>query len=83
MLTVYIFFPESGRFIHQQKGLMERTYISDAANIGTVGKCVAIYRLKNKAVDIRNVADVSNGSCIFFNVEELFFIESVQGEDTF
>ncbi|KOB75592.1 Dynein heavy chain 8, axonemal [Operophtera brumata] len=30
---------ESGRYIYQQKGRMERTYISDAATIGTEGAC--------------------------------------------
>lgn len=38
---------------------MERTYISDGATIGTEGACVAMYRIKNKAVDTKNVADVS------------------------
>lgn len=37
---------------------MERTYISDAATIGTEGMCVAFYRIKNKAVDMKTVADV-------------------------
>lgn len=38
---------------------MERTYISDAVTIGTEGQVIAIYRLKNKAVDVKNIADVS------------------------
>ncbi|XP_041975311.1 dynein axonemal heavy chain 8 [Aricia agestis] len=48
---------ESGRFIPNQKGRMERTYVSDANSIGTVGTCVAFYRIKNKAIDNKNVAD--------------------------
>ncbi|KAJ8736206.1 hypothetical protein PYW08_006862 [Mythimna loreyi] len=48
---------DSGRFVPNQKGRMERTYISDATTIGTQGKCVAMYRLKSMAIDIRNVAD--------------------------
>ncbi|KAJ0182474.1 hypothetical protein K1T71_001843 [Dendrolimus kikuchii] len=48
---------ESGRFIHNQKGRMERTYISDGATTGTEGVCVAMYRIKNKAIDTKNVAD--------------------------
>lgn len=38
---------------------MERTYISDGSTIGTEGMCVAMYRIKNKAIDTKNVADVS------------------------
>lgn len=37
---------------------MERTYISDTATIGTEGMCVAMYRIKNKTVDMKSVADV-------------------------
>ncbi|XP_061708954.1 dynein axonemal heavy chain 8 [Cydia pomonella] len=48
---------ESGRFVPNQKGRMERTYISDASSIGTCGRCVAMYRIKNKLVDTKNVAD--------------------------
>ncbi|CAH0727356.1 unnamed protein product, partial [Brenthis ino] len=48
---------ESGRFVPNQKGKMERTYISDAATIGTEGMCVAMYRIKNKAIDMKTVAD--------------------------
>ncbi|XP_022821404.1 dynein heavy chain 8, axonemal-like [Spodoptera litura] len=48
---------ESGRFVPNQKGCMERTYISDLSKIGVQGKCVAIYRLKSYAIDARNVAD--------------------------
>ncbi|XP_052742928.1 dynein axonemal heavy chain 8 [Bicyclus anynana] len=48
---------ESGRFIPNQKGKMDRTYISDATTIGTEGMCVAFYRIKNKAVDMKSVAD--------------------------
>ncbi|XP_072937033.1 dynein axonemal heavy chain 8 [Epargyreus clarus] len=48
---------ESGRYIPNQKGRMERTYISDASTIGTEGQCVALYRIKNKAIDTKNVAD--------------------------
>ncbi|KAI8438603.1 hypothetical protein MSG28_011048 [Choristoneura fumiferana] len=48
---------ESGRFVPNQKGWMERTYLSDSSTIGTEGKCVAMYRIKNKAIDTKNVAD--------------------------
>ncbi|XP_075973556.1 dynein heavy chain 8, axonemal kl-3 [Anticarsia gemmatalis] len=48
---------ESGRFVPNQKGKMDRTYVSDCSSIGTEGRCVAMYRLKNKAVDSKNVAD--------------------------
>lgn len=37
---------------------MERTYISDGETIGTEGNCIAMYRLKTKAIDARNIADV-------------------------
>lgn len=49
---------ESGRFYPNQKGCIERTYISDLSKIGIQGKCVAIYRLTCHAIDARNVADV-------------------------
>ncbi|CAB3256562.1 unnamed protein product [Arctia plantaginis] len=48
---------ESGRFVPNQKGLMDRIYISDCSTIGTVGNCVAMYRIKNKVIDTKNVAD--------------------------
>ncbi|CAH0592601.1 unnamed protein product [Chrysodeixis includens] len=48
---------ESGRYIHNQKGKMQRAYISDAASIGTLGKCVALYRIKTDEIDSKNVAD--------------------------
>ncbi|KAJ8736205.1 hypothetical protein PYW08_006861 [Mythimna loreyi] len=48
---------ESGRFVPNQRGKMERTYISDAEFIGTEGMCVAMYRFKSKAIDTRNVGD--------------------------
>ncbi|PZC81902.1 hypothetical protein B5X24_HaOG211688 [Helicoverpa armigera] len=48
---------ESGRFVPNQKGKMERTYLSDASTIGTEGKCVAMYRFKTKAIDARNIGD--------------------------
>lgn len=38
---------------------MDRAYISDASSIGTEGKCVAMYRIKNKVIDSKNVAEVS------------------------
>lgn len=38
---------------------MERTYISDGSTIKIEGKCVAIYRIKNKLIEAKNVADVS------------------------
>nr|XP_026487863.1 dynein heavy chain 8, axonemal-like [Vanessa tameamea] len=48
---------ESGRYVPNQKGKMERTYISDTAKIGTEGMCVAMYRIKNKTVEMKTVAD--------------------------
>lgn len=51
--------PESGRYIPNQKGRMERVYLSDGATIATEGVCVAMYRIKNKAIDTKNMADVS------------------------
>ncbi|KAH9641786.1 hypothetical protein HF086_003912 [Spodoptera exigua] len=48
---------ESGRFVPNQRGKMERTYLSDASTIGTEGKCVAMYRFKTKAIDAKNVVD--------------------------
>ncbi|KAL4712627.1 hypothetical protein ACJJTC_007924 [Scirpophaga incertulas] len=48
---------ESGRYVPNQRAWMERTYISDASTIGTEGRCVAMYRIKNKAIDIKNVAE--------------------------
>lgn len=58
-MNVLLNFSESGRFVPNQKGKMDRTYISDAENIGTEGRCVAMYRFKSKAIDTRNVGDVS------------------------
>lgn len=51
-------FPETGRFIPNQKAWMDRTYISDASSICTEGRCVAMYRIKNKLIDSKNVAEV-------------------------
>ncbi|XP_037867099.1 dynein axonemal heavy chain 8 isoform X4 [Bombyx mori] len=48
---------ESGRYIPNQKGRMERVYLSDGATIATEGVCVAMYRIKNKAIDTKNMAD--------------------------
>ncbi|XP_034837309.1 dynein axonemal heavy chain 8 [Maniola hyperantus] len=48
---------ESGRFVPNQRGKMDRTYISNAVSIGTEGMCVAFYRIKNKAIDTKSVAD--------------------------
>ncbi|XP_047042441.1 dynein axonemal heavy chain 8-like [Helicoverpa zea] len=48
---------ESGRYVPNQKGKMERTYISDCSSIGVTGKCVALYRLRSVAIDILNVAN--------------------------
>ncbi|XP_047526251.1 dynein axonemal heavy chain 8 [Pieris napi] len=59
---------ESGRFIPNQKGLMERTYISDGSTIGTEGMCVAMYRIKNKAIDTKNVAD--DYYLVFFDMNQ-------------
>ncbi|RVE46462.1 hypothetical protein evm_008872 [Chilo suppressalis] len=48
---------ETGRFIPNQKTWMERTYISDASSIATQGQCIAMYRIKNKVIDMKNVAE--------------------------
>ncbi|XP_026319438.1 dynein heavy chain 8, axonemal-like [Hyposmocoma kahamanoa] len=48
---------ESGRYIPNQKGWMERTYVSDGDTIGTTGQMVAMYRIKNKLVESKNIAD--------------------------
>ncbi|CAK1540075.1 unnamed protein product [Leptosia nina] len=59
---------ESGRFIPNQKGRMERTYISDGSTIGTEGMCVGMYRIKNKAIDTKNVAD--DYYLVFFDMNQ-------------
>ncbi|KPI94920.1 Dynein heavy chain 8, axonemal [Papilio xuthus] len=48
---------ESGRFVPNQKTWMERVYLSDTSTIPVQGRCVAMYRIKNKAIDVKNVAD--------------------------
>lgn len=50
---------ESGRFIPNQKGLSDRPYISDGSTIQTTGQAVAMYRIKNKVIETKNMADVS------------------------
>ncbi|XP_050681188.1 dynein axonemal heavy chain 8 isoform X2 [Leptidea sinapis] len=59
---------ESGRFVPNQKGLMERTYISDAATMATEGICIGMYRIKNKAIDIKNVAE--DYYLVFFDINQ-------------
>ncbi|XP_045497912.1 dynein axonemal heavy chain 8 [Colias croceus] len=59
---------ESGRFIPNQKGRMERTYISDAGTIGTEGMCVGMYRIKNKSIDTKNVAE--DYYLVFFDMNQ-------------
>lgn len=53
---------------------MDRTYISDCSTIGTVGNCVAMYRIKNKAIDTKNIADVSNSlnfrASLYYNLKD-------------
>ncbi|XP_049886262.1 dynein axonemal heavy chain 8 [Pectinophora gossypiella] len=48
---------ESGRFIPNQKGKMERSYISDGSSIETEGQCIAMYRIKNKLIEAKNIAE--------------------------
>ncbi|XP_028156116.1 dynein heavy chain 8, axonemal [Ostrinia furnacalis] len=48
---------ETGRFVPNQKAWMDRTYISDGSSICTEGRCVAMYRIKNKLIDSKNVAE--------------------------
>ncbi|XP_060805314.1 dynein axonemal heavy chain 8 [Amyelois transitella] len=59
---------ESGRFVPNQKSRMERTYISDGSTIGTEGACVAMYRIKNKMIDTKNVAD--DYYLVFFDMNQ-------------
>ncbi|GBP33368.1 Dynein heavy chain 5, axonemal [Eumeta japonica] len=59
---------ESGRFVPNQKVYLERTYISDGSTIRTEGKCVAMYRTKNKAIDMKNVAD--DFCLVFFDASD-------------
>lgn len=58
MLISTLRYLESGRFVPNQKTWMERAYISDTSTIPVQGRCVAMYRIKNKAIDVKNVADV-------------------------
>ncbi|KAL0851104.1 hypothetical protein ABMA28_006975, partial [Loxostege sticticalis] len=59
---------ETGRFIPNQKAWMDRTYISDASSICTEGRCVAMYRIKNKLIDSKNVAE--DYYLVFFDMNQ-------------
>lgn len=62
---------ESGRYVPNQKGWMERTYISDGDTIGTIGQVVAMYRIKNKAIESKNIGDVSYVLFFFYFIKDL------------
>lgn len=48
---------------------MDRTYVSDGSTIKTEGKCVAMYRFKSKAVDMKNVNEVSSSESLYISYE--------------